>query len=744
MSEITKRIIAGLFLCFASGAVAQVSVSQGNNPIPDAEALDDKDIVVQNAHLAFALAVESPAPWGIPRGALVDLSVVEEGQPRGDRIAFADFIPNAWSAWPNESKKVEILKDSGHQATIKITRNFGEVDIATWYTLKSGADSILLKTVMTNNGAKPVSLTSGFTLWPDAGHMFAAPGLNEDQQRNEKTQSDRTVAYDRDWAFALHAPYFTMNVYEGRDMYQSHDLAPGQSRTFEAQLQVVPDGDLMTVVKAEAARKNLPTGIISGKIQTSQGNVPDDAMVIIQQNDELYAWTMAKEGQYEVALPRGEYQVYGTASGHADSKQHTLTVSADSKQTVDFTDLAGPGTLKLSLTDAASGTPLDGRISILQGQRSAVEFLGKRTFFTKLLPVGKADIKLPPGNYKLGIGSGAGFTSEQQVINVGLQSGKTMQQQVKIAQLSQPNERQWYSADLHHHGNILEAITPPETVVRAQLAAGLDVIFISEHDSTINYAAFAELSDKRGVPFLPSIEISPSWGHMNPFPIDLDATLNADPGTDDIHTLMAAIREMGASVVAMNHPFNDYGYYANLKKGVVPGGESDGFTLLELNAAMDNTKTVNKAHSLWDEGKKMYFNAGTDTHDAWNQKSGNIRMMARVPDPLSAQRFAEALKHGHAYATTGPLLYPRNIMFGDSADAASSWEVDIEAVNGISEIRLLGKEGQILKTKKLKGEEITQKVQLKWIIPTSAKGWVSLEVDDKKGNTAWSNPVWIK
>ena len=31
-------------------------------------------------------------------------------------------------------------------------------------------------------------------------------------------------AYDRDWAFALHAPYFDRVKYNGRDMYLGHTL----------------------------------------------------------------------------------------------------------------------------------------------------------------------------------------------------------------------------------------------------------------------------------------------------------------------------------------------------------------------------------------------------------------------------------------------------------------------------------------------------------------------------------------
>jgi hypothetical protein len=61
------------------------------------------DLTVRNDRLAFALAVQSsPA---LRRGVLVDLAPVAEGRIGRDRVVYADFIPNAWSAWPNHHQQ---------------------------------------------------------------------------------------------------------------------------------------------------------------------------------------------------------------------------------------------------------------------------------------------------------------------------------------------------------------------------------------------------------------------------------------------------------------------------------------------------------------------------------------------------------------------------------------------------------------------------------------------------------------
>ena len=66
MIEIVKRgiISAGLALMMSGIANAEVTITQGKTLIPDGEANHVKDLTVQNEKLAFALAIESAAPWG--------------------------------------------------------------------------------------------------------------------------------------------------------------------------------------------------------------------------------------------------------------------------------------------------------------------------------------------------------------------------------------------------------------------------------------------------------------------------------------------------------------------------------------------------------------------------------------------------------------------------------------------------------------------------------------------------------
>ena len=69
-------------------AHAAVRVLTGPTPIPDGDARAAGDLTVINEKLAFALAIESAVPFGVPRGAIVDVAPVSHGHIGRDRVAF--------------------------------------------------------------------------------------------------------------------------------------------------------------------------------------------------------------------------------------------------------------------------------------------------------------------------------------------------------------------------------------------------------------------------------------------------------------------------------------------------------------------------------------------------------------------------------------------------------------------------------------------------------------------------------
>jgi hypothetical protein len=748
MQTAIRTAIVLLTLLGLASANAAVRVIVGPTPIVDGEARAAGDITVINDKLAFALAVDSSVPYGVPRGALIDLAPVENGVPGRDRAVFADFIPNNWSAWPNTYQRVEILEQGPGQAVLRVTRDWAKATVTTVYTLRDHADQVEIVTTLRNDGEQTMpALLSGLTLWPKGGYLFGVPGL-EAMARGASTQaaalSDRVVAYDADWMLALHAPYFDHIEDGARDMFQLHTLAPGESRRFAGWLQVGPRGDLAPVIKAEIARKQLASGRVHGSVRFDAA-APAQAVVVAELAGKPYGWALAQNGEYALALPAGEYALYATAAGHAQSAPVSVTVAPQADLTQDFGPLAGPGKAVFAVTGARSGKPLDARIGIVEGQQPLVGYLGKKTFFTELDRRGVAELALAPGAYRFAVSAGGGFLAEAQQVELSIAPGATLGAQVRLAPFADPAARHWYSADLHHHADQAEASTPPADLARAQLAAGLDVLFVSDHDSMLNLPVLQRIAERRGMAFIGSIELSPSWGHFNAYPIAAGQSLQVDTSKAGAGELFREARRLGALAVQVNHPLIPYGYFTSVDGGVVPGGFDPGFDLVEFNAAAagDDTRLLQRLWPHWNAGRPYYLSAGTDTHDVWNGHTGAVRSYAYVKGKLTGESFTRALKAGHAYVSYGPLIFP-DTLFGDTLKVAAGRRFTLgfglQSLAGIKRVELIGAG---LPEASRVFEAGARAVRVDFPLRTRRATWYSLMVEDNDGRKAYTNPIWV-
>lgn len=741
-------LVSALMLASGLAVTAQshaaVSIIQGKTIIPAGNATSDKDLTIRNNKLAFSLAVGSAPPWGVARGCIVDIAnVKKDGSLSNDRVAFADFMPNNWSSWPNTYQNVDIIKNTKDEAIVKITRDFGQVVISTVYSLAADSDLIHVTTTMTNEGEAIADMSSGYALWPDGGYKFAVPGYaGKAEALVADPIADRFVGYGADWAVALHAPYMTELKYQSRDLYTQHSLKNAQSMSFEGDYQVLASGDISPVVRAEIERKNLPAGTLTGSVKTQQGQPVDEPAIVVLKDDVPYIWVIGNDGQYKLDLPVGDYQVYAAGKGYSDSTKHNISIKKNESKTLSFADLLAPGDVNIQVTDAQTTSALDAKIQIVKGNKPLIEFFGAKTFFTELDSIGQAKFTLAPGDYQLKVSAGGDFLAKPVLLDVTVVPNKTTNLASAIPVSTYPTQHGWYAGDLHHHSDVLEGSTSPEYLVRSQLAAGLSVTFVSDHDSTENNAAIKALSDKRGVPFIPSIEISPSWGHFNAFPIETGAQLSVDPGVDDIHNILKDARRMGATVVTSNHPYIPYGYLSSLAKNTAPGGFNPGIDLIEINSVVNYTKAVKKARQLWSQGLPYYYTAGSDTHDVWNQTSGLNRMFVYTASKPNANAFAQAMKNGRSYVSFGPVIYPQNVMFGDTIKLAEnqsqSINFDLVSVNGLKSVQLIGNDG-VISEQALSGENAS----VVFAVPQTS-GWVSLVVTDNKEHKAFSNPIWLK
>jgi len=729
------------------GAYAQVRVLEGPTPIPAGSARAAGDLTIVNEKLAFALAVESAAPYGVPRGAIVDIAPVRHGRIGRDCVVFADFIPNNWSAWPNTYHRIEILERGPQQARVRSVRDFGAITLTTLYTLAAGSDEVLISTTMTNGGDQPArDLLSGLTLWPSSGFLFPVPGLaGLTEGKADGALSDRVVAYDATWTVTLHAPYFDRVGDGSRDLYLLHTLAPGESRTFSGSLQVGASGDLAPVVRAEIARRQLPAAHLRGAVTTRDGKPVTHPVIVIERNGKPYAWALGENGAYELTLPAGAYTAYATGRSYSRSTPAALELASGSTTVRDFRDLERPGRVSFQVTAAPGGAPLDARIVISEGDKPLVGYLGRTTFFTELAHRGRADVPIAPGNYTFTVASGGGFLAANAEARLSVAPGKVRTAQVAVTRLFDPPARGWYAADLHHHADQAEAVTPPADLARSQLAAGLDVLFVSDHDSTVNLPVLREIAAQRHVPFIGGIELSPSWGHFNAYPLTPGATLAVDTSTASVAMILAEARRLGAAVVQVNHPYIPYGYFASLDAGVAPGGFNPGFDLIEINSTVpdDDPRVLARAWGFWNAGQHYYLSAGSDTHDVWNAESGRVRTYVHPEGPLAVATFVDALKAGHAYVTYGPLIFPAT-MFGTQIAVrpheSFTLAFDLAAVAGLRQVELV-QDGAVHATRTLSAAPRVTHVDFD--IRGGEASWYALVAEDQAGHKAYTDPIWV-
>jgi hypothetical protein len=742
----TLVVVVGVVQRWTSGS-SELVVAIGPTSIPRGNATSAGDITVSNEFFAVAFAVETAPPWGVARGGIVDIAIVRDGVSGYDFASLADFMPNRWSSWPTSYQRVTVEKETAKEVLIKSQRDWGAVELETTFRFESGSRRIHLRTRMTNKGDGPVDgIHSGYVVWPEGGSLFGVPGLHGEEQSPEADAlADWSASYDEHWALGLHAPFSELVDYDGRDRYLQHNLRPGESREFEAWLQIEADGSLAAFTQSQIEFGQLPFGRITGRVASSDGQPIDQPAVVVVKDGSPFTWAIGNDGAYELSLPVGDYGIYATARGYGAGAMHNVSVVQGSDNELLFDDVPLPGAIRFHVADRDSGDALDARIDIQSGYKSLIGFFGRNTLFTELQPVGEITAVVPPGQYEFQVSAGGGFSSVPELVTVVVQPGETAESRVNIAVLEKPRELGWYSADLHHHSDVLDGFTEAEYVLRSELAAGVDISFLSDHDSVVNNQAMRVLSAERGVQFLPGTEMSPSWAHFNAYPVDEGKTIDVDTGQSSVQEIFAAARRMGADIVAANHPYNGYGYFASLDDGSVPGGYDPGFDLVEIvdGGHEGNIRTLERVWQMWSDGKRAYLSGGSDAHDVWLQVSGSVRSYVHVDGELTVEKFVKSLKAGHAYASQGPLVYPE-IMFGSDVVHSRSEELSlaytVRAVSGLRSVRLIER-GNEIQTRMF--EKTDEPESIEFSVSPIANTWYSLVIEDELGRFAYTNPIWI-
>jgi len=741
----------------ASAQASGSLVLRGATPVPEGDATNPDDLTLINEYLAVTIAVGSTPPWGVTKGNIMDGAPIKDGKILQDVLAQFSFLVNGWGNWATP-ESIEVLQNGSGAAVVRVTGYWNDVKVVTTYRLEDGKNYLEIETTITNEGGSTYDLTTGYAMSLRRGWTFT-PGFGTGTHYSPTPKEelgvldDWTSGYHEDFAVGLWAPYYThlSTSTSWVDPLTKIRLGPGESKTFTAYLIFVPEGSTNAILQTIAQIKGEALGTVTGSVKTTDGTAVEDPIAVVLKDGKPYCWGIGSGGTYSLYLPPGDYSIHIEAKGYGPSGDHAVTVTAGSTTTLDIRDVQIPGKVSITAYDASTNKPLDAKILISGGPETIIQYLKTDVVYTDPDNIGHVTIELAPGTYDIRVEHGAGFISkpvEFQGVNVTSKADISLEAGINIE--IDPNTYGYYSADLHHHSNILDGRTPPEYLVVAQAAAGLDFAFVSDHDSVANWGIIQQYASARGMPFIPSVEISPAWAHFNPYPITNPGALIYRGTAKEI---LEAARAAGAIVIRMNHPYTGSGYLHAIENNIVPGGYWPDWDVAEINGRFgrDDNATLKYMMMLWDLGIMRYITAGSDTHDIWaSPYTGSPRVYAYIEGEPTPEAFAIAEKNGHTFITYGPLIFlhpvPGTIIPAGNGNITVT--ADIHAVDGISRVMVIGTGGQRLLDKAF--DNAPNKATLDISISpdtllTKGKqtGWVIVMVWDSDGDLAITNPVWV-
>jgi len=397
-----------------------------------------------------------------------------------------------------------------------------------------------------------------------------------------------------------------------------------------------------------------------------------------------------------------------------------------------------------------NGQPADALIRVFHNE----QFLGYE--YTNVHTPGEARFALPGGAYTLQVEHGAGFTSLPQRIEINA-SGEPMEVSASLERLIEPNDFGYYAADLHAHtvasakatfeifGIPNHGTTPVDQAVGVQLAADLDVVFVSDHNTASSHEVFAATAVERGAPYVLSEEITTlMWGHYNAFSLNpgelVEFGFAKTPGQ-----FFAEAREHGASIIQINHPYSiGFGYFFAEDSPQF----NDSFDAVEVfNDHFDDgdLRTIQRLFAFWNEGRRFIATAVSDDHD-WKIEGaeyGVPRTYVHMEGELTAEAFLIRLKAGRAFVTYGPMLMLSNADGAIPGDTVSSGDfiVNLTSVESLAGTRLeLVHNGSVVESVALDGSETV----LNFNVDLDSPSWVAAQLlSAPRRYLALTNPLWI-
>ncbi|MFW6070938.1 MAG: CehA/McbA family metallohydrolase [Candidatus Bipolaricaulota bacterium] len=737
-------LMFGLFLPVVAQE-GEVRVLRGTSAMSEAKATKPNDITVRNDLIEFSIGVDTAGAYGMPPGVIVDAG----NQKTGDMVATLGFVANNFGEWVNYTD-IEVVTETSEEVVVRSKGHWQDhenVKITTWYSLRAGENHINLYTTVENVGDTAHEMVTGYGV-SMSGMQTYLPGYGDVTSGMYSLTDADTLPLK--WVGGYNKNKGTYGFYFEEmthftasdtwvDPFKVINIEPGDKVTQEADFYIWEEKDVSKPLATYYKLNDIATGTFNVTVKDSEGNVvPEPYVNINQEGKKVVTVQGNEEGLVELQLAAGDYTVDGGLKNYSQNEPVEFSVVEGETNELDYSKVKVPATVNFETSLKDEG-PKPAQVHVNSGG----EF--RETLYTD--SEGEASVALPPGDYTFDLIYGDNFTTKEVNKDVGLEPGETESVTATFERIFNPNEKNYYATDLHHHSDILDGTTPPTDLVNSFLASDLDLTFVSDHNKVASHEEIASLSEEHGLPFIPSVEITTqSWGHFNAYPLNLNENpiYSGNPAE-----FFKDARDKGATFIQVNHP-NDNGSYFDRTVTLTDDGLelSDDYVGtydgIEINGSWDDgdDKTLQETYEFWNRGEKYTTVANSDTHNIWQEwgGSGAQRTYAYVDGELTVDSYVEALDEQKAFWSYGPLVYMEaneKIPGETVTDDTIKIRAMIRSTDSLKEATLI-KNGEAVKTFDLAGNTYV----IGYGKQVEGEGWYALKVTEKDGDLAHTNPIW--
>jgi hypothetical protein len=399
---------------------------------------------------------------------------------------------------------------------------------------------------------------------------------------------------------------------------------------------------------------------------------------------------------------------------------------------------------------------------------------------------GDADIRVPTGTYDIWVSHGPEWDTTRE--RVTIRPGAEVEVHARLHHvIDTPG---WISADLHvHSAASLDSRVPMRDRALQFVADGVDLIVSTDHNVIADYApVIAELGVSDLLASATGDEITTKqWGHFGAFPLPSDeGELGHGAIETGTHTPAQIFHDVRAkapgALIDIHHPrllHGSMGYFVLADfdtatgKTRAPGFSLDFDAIEVLNGYQDSDRrTVAKVIGDWigllDGGKRVSCTGNSDSHHLTFNLGGYPRNYVAIGDvpvaKIDPAAVAAAVKAGHSYFTTGPIV-DASIAgkgFGDTASVAPgkvALHVTVRAATWISvqKLTVLGPGNTVLATRQIPPATGVVRFDDTIELDVARDGYAILRVDGDRPMApnvgdirsflvypmAVTNPIWI-